>query len=168
MPISLEVVTPDGAKLKTEVDELTAPSIAGEFGVLPGHLPILAALRPGVITWKAKAGTGSCAVGWGTIEVSDDHATVLTDKYAEKDDIDPVVVRAELKELDKKIDSWSGNPEDAAFHGLVYAELWASTRLELHGDPAPPTVAFVTPYSAAPDTALLGEGESSDAVVREE
>lgn len=162
--ITLEVVTPDGAKLSESVEELTAPSIAGEFGVLPGHLPILAALKPGVVTWKAKSGSGSCAIGWGTIEVSGDHATVLTDKFATKDEIDPVVVRAELKELDKKIDGWTGSPDDPEFHTMVYAELWAATRLELHGDPAPPTVAFVTPYSAAPD---VQADESSEAKVTE-
>ncbi len=160
--ITLEVVTPDGAKLSESVEELTAPSIAGEFGVLPGHLPILAALKPGVVTWKAKSGGGSCAIGWGTIEVSGQHATILTDKFAMKDELDPVLLRAELKELDKKIDGWTGSPDDPEYRTLVYAELWAATQLELHGDPTPPTVAFVTPYGAVPDVRV---GEASDAKV---
>ena len=45
--ISLEIVTPDGLKLKEQVNELTAPSVQGEFGVLPQHRPMLAALATG-------------------------------------------------------------------------------------------------------------------------
>ena len=50
----LEIVTPTGVALSEHVTDVTAPSIAGEFGVLPGHLPLLAGLRtaeaPGVPT----------------------------------------------------------------------------------------------------------------------
>ena len=45
--IRLEIVTPRGRALLASVDEVTAPSVEGEFGVLPGHLPLLAALRTG-------------------------------------------------------------------------------------------------------------------------
>ena len=43
--IELEIVTPKGRALAESVDEVTAPSVQGEFGVLPGHLPMVAALR---------------------------------------------------------------------------------------------------------------------------
>ena len=41
--IQLEIVTPTGVALRTAVSEVTVPSVAGEFGVLPGHVPVLAA-----------------------------------------------------------------------------------------------------------------------------
>ena len=40
--IQLEVVTPTGMALSEEVDEVVAPSVQGQFGVLPGHLPLIA------------------------------------------------------------------------------------------------------------------------------
>ena len=49
--IQLEIVTPTGVALRQKVDDVTAPSVAGEFGVLPGHLPVLAALRTGLVTY---------------------------------------------------------------------------------------------------------------------
>ncbi len=49
--ILLEIVTPTGVALRERVTDVTAPSVAGEFGVLPGHLPLLAALRTGLVTW---------------------------------------------------------------------------------------------------------------------
>src|SRR5262245_48081330 len=104
--ILLEIVTPEGSKLRQQVDELTAPSISGEFGVLPGHLPVLAAIRTGILTWRQGSSQNSCAVGWGFIEVSSDHAYVLTDRFMRKEDVDPVRVRADLKNLDEKIEKF--------------------------------------------------------------
>ena len=53
------------------LSEITAPGARGEFGVLPGHTPFVAALKPGVLRWKAKGGKpGVMAVGAGYAEVS--------------------------------------------------------------------------------------------------
>ena len=54
--LALEIVTPDGLKLTTQVAELTAPSVDGEFGVLPGHRPMLAALKTGIVRFKPARG----------------------------------------------------------------------------------------------------------------
>ena len=50
--IRLEIVTPRGRALTADVDEVTAPGVEGEFGILPGHLPILAALRTGIVNYR--------------------------------------------------------------------------------------------------------------------
>ena len=50
--MSLTVVTPGGQAASTVVDEVTAPGVVGEFGVLPGHVPLLAALKAGVLSWR--------------------------------------------------------------------------------------------------------------------
>jgi len=121
--------------------------------VLPGHLPILAAVRTGIITWRKGGSVGSCAVGWGFIEVSHDHAHVLTDRFVAKDKVDPVSVRAELKTIDAKIDKYPGKTTDPEFHALVGEELWCAAQLELHGDPPPATVSFISPYGAAAEAA---------------
>ena len=44
----LSVTTPRGALVDTDVEEVTAPGELGEFGVLPGHVPLMSALKPGV------------------------------------------------------------------------------------------------------------------------
>ena len=38
--LQLDVVTPAGSVLSVEVDSVQAPSVEGEFGVLPNHLPL--------------------------------------------------------------------------------------------------------------------------------
>ena len=67
--ISLEIVTPDGVKLSEQVTELTAPSVDGEFGVLPGHRAMLAALTTGIVTYTKGGEKESVAVGAGYVTV---------------------------------------------------------------------------------------------------
>ncbi|NLV24735.1 MAG: F0F1 ATP synthase subunit epsilon, partial [Deltaproteobacteria bacterium] len=40
--LKLEMITPYGEILATEVDDVVAPGVMGEFGVLPGHRSMLA------------------------------------------------------------------------------------------------------------------------------
>jgi F-type H+-transporting ATPase subunit epsilon len=138
--IDLEIVTPEGVKLHEQVQELTAPSVEGEFGVLPGHIPMLAALTTGIVSYTRDGQVTRVAVGPGFFELADDHAVLITDRFIQKDDIDPVRVRLDLKEADEALDKFQGDPKDPAYAELVAKELWAATQLELYGDPPPPRV----------------------------
>ncbi|MGC4092205.1 MAG: ATP synthase F1 subunit epsilon [Polyangiaceae bacterium] len=139
--ISLEIVTPDGVKLSEQVTELTAPSVDGEFGVLAGHQPMLAALTTGIVTFSTKAGEkSSVAVAAGFFEVADDRAVILTDNFVTKAAVDPVLVRKELKEVDEALDKFGGDMGSPAFGELVARQLWAATQLDLYGDPPPPRI----------------------------
>jgi F-type H+-transporting ATPase subunit epsilon len=135
--IALEIVTPDGLKLKETVSELTAPSVNGEFGVLPNHRPLMAAV----------------AVGPGFVEVTGDRAVLLTRNFITKDAIDPVRVRLDLKEVDEKLDHYTGDPDGAEYAKLVEQELWAAVQLELHGDPPPPRMRNTSGLLATEDYA---------------
>ena len=136
--IHLEVVTPDGLKLAADVSEFTAPSVDGEFGVLPGHVPLLAALTTGIVTYILSGEKHAVAVGAGYAEVSDDKALLITDRFIKKEDIDPVVVRLSLKEADEALDKFDGDLQGPEYGELVARELWAAAELELYGDPPPP------------------------------
>jgi F-type H+-transporting ATPase subunit epsilon len=138
--IHLEIVTPDGVKLDEQVREVTAPSVDGEFGVLPGHRPLLAALKTGIVTYKEDGETHRIAVGAGFVEVADDEALILTDHFMREGDVDPVRARLELKEADEALAAFDGDPASPEYAELVERELWAAAQLELYGDPPPPTV----------------------------
>ena len=105
--VTLEIVTPQGLALREEVDEVTAPSVSGEFGVLPGHLPLLAALRTGIVTYHSGGEEKKLAVADGFVEVEEDRALLLTDKVAKRDDSRVVRVRLELKEVDEQLDHYT-------------------------------------------------------------
>ena len=136
----LEIVTPEGVQLSEDIDELTAPSVDGQFGVLPGHRPMLAALTTGIITYFKGGVPTQVAVGAGYVEIHGDRAVVLTDRYSTKDSVDPVRVRLNLKEADEALDSFSGELGSSEHLELIAKELWAAALLELYGDPPPPTM----------------------------
>lgn len=136
----LEIVTPEGVQLSEDIDELTAPSVDGQFGVLPGHRPMLAALATGLISYVKGGAVTQVAVGAGYVEIHDDKAVVLTDRFSTKESVDPVRVRLDLKEADEALDHFSGELGSAEHLELVARELWAAALLELYGDPPPPTL----------------------------
>jgi F-type H+-transporting ATPase subunit epsilon len=138
--VTLEIVTPQGLALKEDVDDVAAPSVSGEFGVLPGHLPLLAALKTGIVTYHQAGQEKKLAVADGFVEVKDDRALLLTDKIATREQIDPVKVRLELKDVDDQLDHYTGVPGSPEFLELVSREVWAAAQLELYGDPPPATL----------------------------
>jgi F-type H+-transporting ATPase subunit epsilon len=151
--IDLEIVTPDGVQLHESVQALTAPSVEGEFGVLPGHRPLLAALKTGIVTYVKDGTEVKVAVGPGFAEISEEKAVLLTDHFSRKEDVDPVRARLDLKDADEALDRYAGEPGGSDYLELVRKELWAAARLTLYGDPPPPTVHTY-------DVALSGKVES--------
>ncbi len=168
--ISLEIVTPEGVALTEEVHDLSAPSVEGEFGVLPGHRPLLAALKTGIVSYRKEGEEHRVAVGSGFVEVHDDRAVLLTDRFIKKDDVDPVRARLELKEADEALDKFEGEPGTPDYAELVAKELWAAVQLELYGDPPPPTVRTFQEFPLLPhEDYLLEEGPAlAEALVAEE
>lgn len=143
--IELEIVTPKGRALAETVDEVTAPSVQGEFGVLPGHLPTVTALRPGIVTYKQGSEFKKVAVGPGFAEAGQNKMLILADDFADRASIDPVVVRKELAELQPKIDkvlsAMESTPDlEGEKKSLIDQENWLAAQLELYGDAPPATM----------------------------
>jgi F-type H+-transporting ATPase subunit epsilon len=137
--IDLEIVTPKGKALSASVDEVTAPSVTGEFGVLPGHLPVVAALRTGIVTYRQGSESKRVAVGSGFAEAGQNKLLILAEDYAERQNIDPVIVRKELAEIQGKLEKILAivetTPEsESEKKHLIDRENWLAAQLELHGD----------------------------------
>ena len=79
----LIIVTPDGEILDREVKAIRAPGAMGQFGVLPGHAPLLSAIRPGILEVKAEQYQAWFAIGDGLIEVNRNGVVVLADAAIE-------------------------------------------------------------------------------------
>jgi F-type H+-transporting ATPase subunit epsilon len=147
--ILLEIVTPTGVALRKQVADVTAPRVAGEFGVMPGHVPLLAALRTGIVTYHESGKEHRHAVAHGFVEVIGDKALVLTERFMSKDDVDVVKVRLRLKEVDAELDRWQGDMTDPKRKLLIEEEQWLATQLDLIGDPPLPIVREDTRFLAA-------------------
>jgi F-type H+-transporting ATPase subunit epsilon len=138
----LSVTTPRGALVDTEVDEVAAAGELGEFGVLPGHVPLMSALKPGVLWYKAKDHQGILALGQGFLQVAplpqaDDHhgglardrVLVLVDQALMARDVDTARAEKDLAAADKELAAWHGEL-DGAHQTLVERRGWAQARLD--------------------------------------
>ena len=138
----LSVTTPRGALVDTEVEEVTASGELGEFGVLPGHVPLMSSLKPGVLWYKAKDHQGILALGQGFLQVAplpqaDDHhgglardrVLVLVDQALMARDVDTARAEKELAAADKELAAWHGEI-DGAHQALVERRGWAQARLD--------------------------------------
>ena len=91
--LTLEIVTPDRALIREEVDEVVVPGSEGYLGVLPGHTPMLSMLKVGELWYRQGQEKHYLAVALGFVEVLPDHVTVLAQVGERAQDID--VERAE-------------------------------------------------------------------------
>ena len=158
----LEIVTPEGVKFAEAVEQVTAPGVEGEFGVLPEHAPLLTALTAGIVSYTQGGHTESVAIGSGFAEVIADKTILLTEKFVTKDAIDPVRVRLDLKEVDEELAKFAGDPTGAEYAELVHRGLWAATQLELYGDPPPARMRPFELGTSASDAYRKGEGATAE------
>ena len=77
-----EIVTPAEPMFSDQVALVVVPGAGGNFGVLPGHAPMLSTLRPGVIEIrdKALAVLEQIFVDGGFAEVTPERTTVLAEE----------------------------------------------------------------------------------------
>src|SRR3989344_8934666 len=77
--IKLKIVTPEKILLEEEVEQVTLPTVEGEITVLPGHVPLISALKSGDIVAKKGDEFVPMAVVGGFIEVKPDEVIILAD-----------------------------------------------------------------------------------------
>lgn len=86
--ILLEVVTPEHLLLSQQVEEVIAPGIEGEFGVLPGHTHFLTILKIGELRYRIGEQMHYMSVLWGFAEVTPTKVTILAEVAEKAEDID--------------------------------------------------------------------------------
>jgi F-type H+-transporting ATPase subunit epsilon len=101
--LTLELTTPERIVLKESYDSATIPTADGEITVLPGHVPLVSTLKPGMITVRRGAQASFLAVSGGFVEVMPDGRVVLladTADRAEELDLEKVeAARERAREL---------------------------------------------------------------------
>lgn len=102
--LHLEIVTPTKTAYAETVSEVTLPGTLGEMGILPGHLPLLSTLQPGEVVAVTAQGPRYFAVGSGFVQVLPDRVRVLVDACSGVDEIDIAHAKAELAELEQRIE----------------------------------------------------------------
>jgi F-type H+-transporting ATPase subunit epsilon len=90
--IHFELVSLDGVKFSEDVYEVLLPTLEGEIGVMPGHMPLISVAEHGVVGVRKLATDKDdmmehFAINGGVIEVADNVLRVLVDSADSADEI---------------------------------------------------------------------------------
>lgn len=131
--LRVQLVTPRGIILDKEVEEVIAPGVLGEFGVLRGHTPMLTFIKPGVFSYLENDKFTRFAVAAGFCEVLGDRVTALVEEAFRADQIDAKAAEAEVAELEKQLSQADAAADPAGFEQLNTKLKVARTKAALAG-----------------------------------
>jgi F-type H+-transporting ATPase subunit epsilon len=95
--LQFDLVSPEQLLLSEDVDMVTLPGSEGDFGVLPGHAPVLSTLKSGVVEVKGvEDALSRLFVRGGFAEVNGNKVTVLAQEAT-------VLAELNVEELDQNI-----------------------------------------------------------------
>jgi len=113
-----DLVSPEKLAFSGEVDQVDIPGIEGDFGVLAGHAPIVAAIRPGILTVTTSGKHEKIIVLGGLAEVSEKGLTVLADVATSLAELDRARFAATIAEMEEGLKEHEGNELDQAIERL--------------------------------------------------
>jgi F-type H+-transporting ATPase subunit epsilon len=105
--VQFELVTPERLVLSTMVEMVVVPGTEGNFGVLPGHAPLISTIRPGMIEIYETRPTVSerIFVVSGIAEVTPERCTVLAEEAMAPTSLDRAAIEAELQVVEGNLPS---------------------------------------------------------------
>jgi F-type H+-transporting ATPase subunit epsilon len=113
-----DLVSPEKLAFSGEVDQVDVPGAEGDFGVLAGHAPVVAAIRPGILTITAGGSKQKIIVLGGLAEVSEKGLTVLADVATSIDELDRARFAATINEMQEKLSEKDGSELDRELERL--------------------------------------------------
>jgi len=128
--LGVNLVTPKGVVSQSETDSVQAPGELGEFELLPGHVPMLTALRPGVLTVGTKTRT-RYAVGPGYLRIDPAGSVeILVEQAMPATEIDVDAARKDLQTAESELAKWGDKAQDGDYRSLVDKSGWARARID--------------------------------------
>ena len=98
-----DLVSPEKLAFSGEVDQVDVPGIEGDFGVLAGHAPVVAVIRPGILTVITGSTRQKVIVLGGLAEVSENGLTVLADVATSLEELDRAAFANQIEEIEEKL-----------------------------------------------------------------
>ncbi len=111
--LRLEFVTPERAIAHEDVDEVELPGENGFFGVLPGHAPLLAALKTGPVWFRKGNDKQYAFISSGFAEVTADQVSVLAQVAERAEDIDISRAEASKRRAEDRLSKSTASDFDA-------------------------------------------------------
>ena len=113
-----DLVSPEKLAFSGEVDQVDVPGAEGDFGVLAGHAPVVAVMRPGILVIRTGTSQQKVIVLGGLAEVSDDKLTVLADVATSIEELDRARFAATISEMEDGLKEKQGDELDQAIERL--------------------------------------------------
>jgi F-type H+-transporting ATPase subunit epsilon len=113
-----DLVSPEKLAFSGEVDQVDIPGAEGDFGVLAGHAPVVAAMRPGVLVVRTGTSQQKIIVLGGLAEVSDNKLTVLADVATSIEELDRARFAATISDMEEKLKDKHGGELDQEIERL--------------------------------------------------
>ena len=128
--LGVNLVTPKGVVAHTDTDSLQAPGELGEFELLPGHVPMLTALKPGVLTIGTKT-PARYAISSGYLRIDPQGAVeVLVEQAMPAKDVDADAAHKELAAAEAELSKWGDRPIDGDYTNATQRVAWAKARID--------------------------------------
>jgi len=86
--LTLEIVTPEARVYSDTVDTVVIPTVEGEIGILPGHIPLLTQVGAGELRVSKNGKTELLAIGDGFAEIDGDKVSILAESAIAEEKID--------------------------------------------------------------------------------
>lgn len=113
-----DLVSPEKLAFSGEVDQVDIPGVEGDFGVLAGHAPVVAAIRPGILTVTTGGKHEKVIVLGGIAEVSERGLTVLADVATSLAELDRAQFAETIAEMEESLKEHEGSELDHAIERL--------------------------------------------------
>ena len=113
-----DLVSPENLAFSGEVDQVDVPGVEGDFGVLAGHAPVVAVIRPGILTVTTGGTHQKIIVLGGLAEVSDKGLTVLADVATPVPELDRAKLADTISDMEVKLGDKVGSELDRAIERL--------------------------------------------------
>ncbi len=97
----LSLTSPEKLLFEEQVDQVDLPGAEGDLGVLAGHAPIVALLRPGLVTASSGAERETFVVLGGIAEFSDEKLTILAEFGSHIAEFDVAELQARIAEMEE-------------------------------------------------------------------
>jgi F-type H+-transporting ATPase subunit epsilon len=113
-----DLVSPEKLTFSGEVDQVDIPGLEGDFGVLAGHAPVVAAVRPGILSVITGGSKQKIIVLGGLAEVSESGLTVLANVATTIEELDRAKFAATIDEMQQKLAEKEGSELDREIERL--------------------------------------------------
>ena len=102
--LHFELVSPSRLLFSGDVASVTIPGTEGEMGIYPGHAPVLATLKPGVVTvYKDDGATDRIFVKGGMAEVNPAGLTLLAEVAIPVSELNAGTLASQIKDLEDDV-----------------------------------------------------------------